>query len=81
VLFVRAGLGLAIVKQLADAMGGRVSCTSAEGVGSTFFIHNLTMPVSTKHTPHHYNLVRDDPHQQRLLYSPAHFTRRTKNRC
>lgn len=50
------GLGLAIVKQLADAMGGRVSCTSAEGVGSTFFIHNLTMPVSTKHTPHHYNL-------------------------
>jgi signal transduction histidine kinase len=36
-----AGLGLAIVASLVEAMGGSVSVTSTEGVGTTFSIHLL----------------------------------------
>ena len=42
------GLGLYIARDLAGAMGGRLTCTSVLGVGSTFV---FTLPVLTRPTP------------------------------
>lgn len=39
-----AGLGLAIAKAIAEAHGGRLSCGSAPGAGTTF---RLTLPLAT----------------------------------
>ncbi len=36
---VGSGLGLAVVKELAEAMGGSVSVSSTEGIGTTFTVH------------------------------------------
>jgi signal transduction histidine kinase len=33
------GLGLSIVKRLAETMGGRITCRSTLGEGSTFILH------------------------------------------
>jgi signal transduction histidine kinase len=40
-----AGLGLSIVRELAEGMGGSVSVTSQEGLGSTFIVHLALAPA------------------------------------
>jgi len=48
------GLGLAISKSLAEQMGGSITVTSEEGIGSSFTLH-LSLPVSiTENSPPNY---------------------------
>lgn len=43
------GLGMSIVKNLVDRMGGQITVTSQEGVGSCFSVH---IPISVSAEPH-----------------------------
>lgn len=45
------GLGLHIIKEIVQGHGGRVSFTSAEGVGTTFCLHLPKEPVLAPHSP------------------------------
>lgn len=45
--FGGTGLGLSITRDICEALGGRVSCTSVPGVGSTFEVE-LPMPVAVQ---------------------------------
>jgi len=47
---VGTGLGLSIVKELTEAMGGTVRVTSAEGVGTAFFVE-LRVAAAAEVTP------------------------------
>jgi signal transduction histidine kinase/CheY-like chemotaxis protein len=61
------GLGLAICKRLCDALGGELSVSSTEGIGSTF---SFSLPLSQKET---------DPNDAWLpLDAPVQKTRRKK---
>jgi CheY-like chemotaxis protein len=54
------GLGLAISKSLAEQMGGSITLSSTEGVGSTFVLH-LNLPVqaseSSSASPYEENII------------------------
>ena len=45
------GLGLHIVKEIVQGHGGRVTFTSEEGKGTTFFLHLPKEPVLAPHSP------------------------------
>ncbi len=53
------GLGLAISQSLAGHMGGTITVTSSEGIGSTFVL-SLSLPVEASES--------DSPHLENIIY-------------
>jgi signal transduction histidine kinase/AmiR/NasT family two-component response regulator len=73
-----SGLGLSIVRELADMMGGEVTCESEPGIGSAFFFA-VDLPLQTYEGPSLIETAEAaetpdaaDPARQRVLLAEDH---------